>query len=231
VKPYYDDGRGIVIYLGDCREVMPELRGKGVDLLLTDPPFYLPAQIHAVRTSWPRSLSDLALMAGYYREVFSDIAALLRRTGAAYTFSDASSYAVFYSLLYPRFDRTQCIVWDKGVGGMGNGWRHSTEFIIHGAYSETVYTPGFRRDLLHCPTVPSVARDHPAEKPTALLSVLMRAHPEGVVLDPFMGVGSVLSTARALGRHAVGIEIDEAYCEIAARRLQQDVLDFGEVPA
>lgn len=223
MRPYYDEG-GITIYHGDCRELMGGLGAQSVGLVVTDPPFYLPAAVHALRSAWPRSLSDLALMAGYYREVFDDLLGVLRRDGGLYSFSDATSYAVFLSLAYPRFDRTQCIVWDKGVGGLGNGWRHSTEFLVHGAFSGTVYATGFRRDLLRCPTVPSAQRDHPAEKPIGLLLAVMQAHPPLAILDPFMGTGVVLQAAKLLGRRAIGMEIEERYCEVAARRLSQGVL-------
>jgi DNA modification methylase len=76
------------------------------------------------------------------------------------------------------------------------------------------------------------ATGHPCPKPLSLMRLMLsKATPVMSVLDPFAGSGTTLRAAKDVDKRAVGIEINPAYCEIAARRLAQDVLDFGEASA
>ena len=88
----------------------------------------------------------------------------------------------------------------------------------------------FTSDVLKYDSAPQgTKRTHPAAKPEPLIRqfIEMSSTPAGVILDPFMGSGTTLRAAKDLGRKAIGIELDEKYCEIAAKRMAQGVLDFG----
>jgi site-specific DNA-methyltransferase (adenine-specific) len=120
------------------------------------------------------------------------------------------------------------LVWDKVKLGMGAIFRNQHEFIVHMSAGNP--TPPLRRDVPNVLRFPSVrGGDHPTEKPDALLQTLLSvvAPVGGTVLDPFAGSGSTLTASKATGRRAIGVEADERYCEVIARRLDQQMFDFG----
>lgn len=219
MKPFYQKD-GITIYHGDCREILPSL--PKVDLVLTDPPFSVPVKYQAASIDAPKSWGDLIVMEPFYREVFGLLKAATKSTGQIYVCCDAVSYPVFFKVAYPLFSQTWLIVWYKPTGRRGTGWKHSHELILHLSGRGAVYSGAFNQDVIGIMPVRTLKREHPAQKPGELLEFLAEAAPvtSASVLDPFMGSGTTLVAAKNLKRQAIGIEIEEKYCEIAAKRLE-----------
>jgi site-specific DNA-methyltransferase (adenine-specific) len=117
------------------------------------------------------------------------------------------------------------LVWDKGQIGMGREFRKSHELILRlwGKDLPIMSDGTAHSDVLRYGPVDNARRKHPAEKPVELISELLWCA-TGTIFDPFMGSGTTLVAAKQLGRKAIGIEIEERYCEIAAKRLAQEVL-------
>lgn len=216
MKPYYEHG-GITIYHGDCRDVLPTLEHLSFAGLVFDPPYGISYDSGARReVGNARSIqndADTAIrdwILDWYRDLHDDGPAL-----------------AFGSWKRQRPTGTKGIlVWDKG-GALGMGdlsipWKFDHEEIyVIGSGFEGARDSG---SVLRCPPVQAIGRWHPHEKPVRLLSGLMLKLPVGAVLDPCCGCGSGLVAAKNLGRRAIGIEIEERYCEIAARRLAQETL-------
>lgn len=157
---------------------------------------------------------------------------VVRPSGLAYQFTDWRQLpATTDAMQWAGWTWQGFIVWDKGVGRPIKGrFRNHLEYVVwatNGAHKgdETQY-PSV---LISVPTVGSNEREHVTQKPVALLKEMLSIVPgdQHRVLDPFMGSGSTLVAAKALGHRVVGIELDERYCEIAATRLAQGALDFG----
>lgn len=239
MTPYYESD-GITIYHGDCRDVAESLSPGCVDLVLTDPP-YGQAFVSGMRTA-----TDLGAVRGdgvrqgirSVRRALNDLVPVYSDAAHFLVFCHWESWPDFYDNLSHLFAVRNALIWHKDRGGMGD-LRHEYakdyEVILFGGRSRAREIDG-RRDgtvIRGFPPVPGGAREHPTEKPVSLLQYFIGKHaPEGgLVLDPFMGSGTTLVAAKNLGRRAIGIEIEERYCEIAAGRLSQGVFDLSPAVA
>jgi site-specific DNA-methyltransferase (adenine-specific) len=162
----------------------------------------------------------------FLRGVMNGIRPTLDQGAHVYVFTDWRQQPNVYGLLEATGYRVNhSLVWDKEHFGMGAYWRNQHEHIVFASWG----TPQPMRNkgmgsVLRCRGVLPAARLHPTEKPVKLLRSILEAAPDGLVFDPFGGSGPTARAAKDAGRRAVICEIEERYCEIAARRLQQSVL-------
>jgi DNA modification methylase len=228
--PYYEDD-AVTIYHGDALAVLAMLPFDSVDVVVMDPPYFLPAAHYSVRSGTFRSLGDLSMLEHFFRDVFTACARVLKPTGFLYAFCDGQSYPPFYATAFPHFKNVRPLVWDKQTSVNGYAWRHQHELILFASMPDAPNVKTGDGDIIRERAVPIGDRDHLAEKPEAVLTRLIdKTTPErGVVLDPFMGSGSTLRAARFLRRRAVGIDVEERYCGIAVERLGQGILDLEAV--
>ncbi|MFA5379846.1 MAG: DNA methyltransferase [Dehalococcoidia bacterium] len=227
-KPYYQDD-AVIIYNADCRDILPLIPDKSIDLVLTDPPYFLPIQSYVGTRGngyQKRMLGDLSVLTGYFKLVFNDFARVISDKGTYYVFCDAKSYPIFWQVMFPICKNVRLLIWDKVISYNGYTWRHQHELIAWGELDDTERVPTGDGDIVRCRGVLQENRKHPAEKPVELISKLINKHTVGTVLDPFMGSGSSLEAANQSKRSFIGIEIEEKYCEIAAKRCSQMVMDL-----
>lgn len=212
MKPYYQDDH-TTIYNGDCREILPEL--PKVDLVLTDPPYGINAgnqtmgkgggiadKIDYGVNDWDKAIVP-----------FGIITAVIGKSKNA---------IIFGGNYYPMKPSQKWLVWDKNNGSNDfadcelawtnlKGSVRKFEFTWNGMIQENMKNKEIRQ--------------HPTQKPVPLMKwCIEQAGEPQTILDPFMGSGTTLRAAKDLNRKAIGIELEEKYCEIAAERLRQEVL-------
>lgn len=230
MKPYWEsaDGR-IVIYHGDCRDVLPLLAPQSVDLLLTDPPYGM--AFGGFRGVDQNVSADGARQGiRLVRQALHEGRDVMTAEGHFLIFCHWESWPDFYDACSPFFAVKNALIWHKDRGGMGDvemEYARDYEVVLYGVRGRRAIDG--KRDgavITGIPPVPSRERLHPTQKPRDLLAYLIAKHcpPTGTVLDPFMGSGTTLRAAMDLGRRAVGIELSRDYCDIAVERMRQGVL-------
>lgn len=224
-QPYFEQD-GITLYHGDCRDILPALESESFDLVLTDPP-YLVSYSGRWGSDWGviEGDSDPVWVLPVYRELWRT----LKPDSLCITFYGWPTADVFLEAWdLTGFRPVSILVLLKGRWGLGYYTR---------AQHEQAYVLAKGRPRKPDPAISDVliwehisSQVHPNQKPLCAISRLVSTFtlPTQTILDPFCGSGTTLVAARNLGRRAVGIEIDERYCELAARRLSQQVCTFIE---
>jgi site-specific DNA-methyltransferase (adenine-specific) len=210
--PYYEQD-GITIYHGDCREILPELGP--VDLVLTDPPYGMNLDTDysgfngwgGKGKEWDRVIGDDAPFDPSPWLAFPN-AVLWGANFYASKLPDNGAWLVFNKrgdgknsqICFGDCELAWTSLEKKSVRMFSHMWHGVARWSSEGTL-------------------------HPTQKPVSLMRWCLDFFPQAnVILDPFMGSGTTLRAAKDLGRKAIGIEIEERYCEIAAKRLQQSVM-------
>ena len=202
VKPYFTDSTGTIqIFLGDCREILPSLKA---DVVVTDPPYGVGFR----GNEWDESVP------AWWLPIARECAPLVVFTTAPTTMWD-----------YPRPDWVLCAVRPAAQSRTTyGGFNHWSPVLVYG---KGVWSPDIHSVNAMLTGVENAGIAHPCPKSLALMRWII-AGTNGTILDPFMGSGTTLRAAKDLGRRAIGIEIEERYAEIAAKRLSQEVLRFED---
>lgn len=225
----YYEGAGITIYHGDFREVMPALDLEPDATAITDPPYNV-GYHYATYTDRMDTDEYLAL---FTRETIGERAVLLHypedlfHIAAARGQAPEKCAAWVYNAHTPR--KWRMVAWfgcKPDFTKMRQPYKNVTDKRIQrkmaeGAEGSALY------DWWHVEQVKNVSSDkteHPCQIPTGVMRYVVGVTETATIVDPFMGSGTTLRAAKDAGRRAIGIEIDERYCEIAARRLGQEVL-------
>ena len=217
------------IIQGDCIDVLQTIPEDSIDLVVADPPYFLPAQHYNTRTQFGRNFADLGLLESLFKQVFNQLKRVVKETGTIYLFCDGQSYPLFFYHLYPFCKKVRPIIWDKLVSINGYSWRHQHEIILFAEMPNAPLVKTGDGDIIKCRAVPVKKRLHPAQKPEEVIIKLIKksAVENALVLDPFCGSGTTLVCAKRLGYNWIGIDISPEYVEIAEKRLSQEVRCLG----
>jgi len=225
MKPYYED-ESVTLYHGDCLELADWWLD--ADVLVTDPPY-------GIAWSKPKLPANKALGRGEQvaHEGIQNDGDTAARDAALKKWGNKPA-VVFGAPHLPQPKGTkQTLVWQKpatvGIFGTVAGFRRDWEAIY--LLGNFPAGPAKRSSIIKSEgentSYSRAGGGHPHAKPQAVMEILMSHCPAGVIAEPFAGSGTTLVAAKALGRKVIGVELEEKYCEIIAKRCAQDVLDFG----
>ena len=216
------------VWNGDCLDFMKLLPDKCIDLVLTDPPYGINYQsnMRVVSDKFDKLENDNN---NSRFEAYADFHRILKDDCVAIVFCSFKNYADDYNELKKYFDIKNCIIWDKGGGGIGDLTHslltdyemaivaHKGQCLIRNKRDGSIWRQG---------KVFNLSMEHPTQKPVSLMGRIIQKFSDEntLILDPFLGSGTTLVAAKQLKRNFIGIEISPKYCKIAEGRLRQELL-------
>ena len=236
MQAYYSD-ESVTLYHGDALEVLETLTPGTVAHAVADPPYILSAgsSMHARGKTggWADMMNASHWFASWYRLTSS----ALKHTGSLWTFGNWRTLPVMMrAAIDADLAAASLAVWDKDwIGPAGPQQLRSQHEICLVLARDGFKQPNRSQgDVIRHKASGHKPTGHPAEKPVGLMSRILDltgAQADDLILDPFTGSGTVAVAAKSAGLRCIAIEAEEKWCEVAAARLDQGVLDFGEVTA
>lgn len=211
---------------GDCLEKIKEIETGSVDLIATDPPYFLGMTHNGQKGTF----QDLAICRPFWESLAEEFKRVLKADGEFYIFTDWRGYAFYYPIFASILPVKNLIVWDK-KSGAGNFYTYTHEFIIYGTmcnknkkgtnvWREPAFSSGAKKT--------NGEKVHPTQKPVELMEkiILNSSEQGGTVLDCFMGSGTTGVACVNTGRRFIGIELDHKYYKIAKQRIDNAVFSL-----
>lgn len=221
----------------DCLDGLRGIPDKSVDLIVTDPPYFINmghagsktnALSRSEQLTSNRTFNDLAICTPFFKQLFSEYRRVLKDDGSFYWFTDWRGYAYYFPLLNAELPVRNLIVWDK-KGGPGSFYSFAHELIVFGTYKGKtkggVGTNVWRMAGFNSGAASTDgAKVHPTQKPVDLIAKAIEdsTEPGAVILDTFMGSGTTAVACIRTGRNYIGFELDERYHEIAMERIRAE---------
>ena len=219
-EPYYKDG-SVTIYHGRSEKLLPMIAP--ANLVLTDVPYGEVNRESSGLRELDKGDADETSMTP------EEIAAMLlpKTTGSIYIWCGTEQISGLRAAMVRAGMSTRACVWEKSNPSPMNGqypWLSALELCAYGKLPKATYNGMCLAPVWRGPVAES--NGHPTPKPEWLMQKLILAstNPGDTILDPFCGSGTTLRAAKDLGRLAIGIEANETYCRLAARRMTQEVL-------
>ena len=205
---------------GDCLDLLKDIPSKSVDVLYTDPP-YIPPQHSSTLTKYKKTLSEMVILESFYKRYLEEIDRVLKDDGIVLIFCNSDSYSMFYIHLYQYVKKMRCFIWDKISCSLGYTFRHQHEMILCGERMNMKCIKTGTGDIFKYKVVKAKDKDHPAQKPVDLHKHILQniVDKDKVVLDTFMGTGSIGLACKDLGCDYIGMELEIEYFNIAKEKL------------
>lgn len=209
----------IKLFNGDCLDVIKDIADNSIDLVVTDPPYFLGMTHNGKKAEF----ADLKICEPFYDKLFTEFDRVLKDSGKVYFFTDWRGYAFYYPIFTKHIPARNLIVWDKKAGA-GNHYSFSHEFIMYGTkkplnqggsnvWREISFSSGAKKT--------NGEKLHPTQKPVELIERIIKdsTKPGDTVFDGFMGSGTTGIACLNTGRKFYGVELQRKYFDVSCNRV------------